>query len=209
LWNSLWQFSVAGMVQHPVRRIDDPEVLKGIAQPFRQRLWRYLLRQGPATVGTMAKHLDADPGQVSYHLRELAKGGWVEHAPELARDRRESWWRAVPGSSSFAIDDFATPEGRAIARHLDRQLARENFERLAHFANNVERWSPQWRAATNATQSFLYLTAAEARAMNTELNEVLGRWARADDEARERGDTTPRQPYLHLMYGFPEEAEQT
>jgi hypothetical protein len=37
------------------RRLDDPEVLKGLAQPFRQRLYRTLAQIGPATVGMLAK----------------------------------------------------------------------------------------------------------------------------------------------------------
>jgi hypothetical protein len=187
-----------------VRRIDDPEVLKGIAQPIRQKLWRLLLQQGPCTVGTLAGHLSADSGQVSYHLRELAKRGWVEHAPELARDRRESWWRAVPDSTAWRLENFTTPEGRAVVRHLDRLMVRENVERLQAFLRDYQRWSPQWRAASGSSQSFLHLTADEARQMNDELNQVLTRWARVGDRADDSGDTEGRSAYYHFMYGFPE-----
>lgn len=197
------------MVDEPphLRRIDDPEVLKGLAQPIRQKLWRLLLQRGPRTVGTLAEQLGADPGQVSYHLRELAKRGWVEHAPELARDRRESWWRAVPESTAWRIEDFPTPEGKAVVLHLGRQMLRENLHRLRTFMQNYQRWSPQWRAASNASQSFLDLTADEAQAMNAELNEVLARWARHGQHARDRGDLAGRRPYLHFMYGVPEDPE--
>jgi Mn-dependent DtxR family transcriptional regulator len=187
-----------------VRRIDDPEVLKGLAQPIRQKLWRMLLQQGPCTVGTLAQQLGADPGQVSYHLRELARRGWVEHAPDLARDRRESWWRAIEESTAWRIEDFPTPEGTALVLHLGKQMLRENLQRLQAFMQNYPRMSPQWRAAMDSSQSFLHLTPDEARAMNAELNEVLARWARHGDHARQRGDTDDRLPYLHFMYGFPE-----
>jgi DNA-binding MarR family transcriptional regulator len=187
-----------------IQRIDDPEVLKGLAQPIRQKLWRMLLQQGPCTVGTLARQLDADPGQVSYHLRELAKRGWVEHAPELARDRRESWWRAMEESTAWRAEDFPTPEGTALVQHLGKQLLRENLQRLHTFLQNYQAWSPQWRAAMGSSQSFLHLTPDEAQAMNAELNELLARWADHGDRARQRGDTTDRLPYLHFMYGFPE-----
>jgi predicted ArsR family transcriptional regulator len=188
----------------PVRRIDDPEVLKGLAQPIRQKLWRLLLQQGPCTVGTLAAHLGADPGQVSYHLRELAKRGWVEHAPELARDRRESWWRAGSESTAWRLEDFDTPEGRAVARHLGTQMVRENVERLQAFMRDYQRWSPQWRAAFSGSQSFLYLSADEAQQLNAELNQVLSRWAQVGDRSRASDDGEERAAYYHFMYGFPE-----
>lgn len=53
-------------------------------------------------VRSSSERLGADPGQVSYHLRELARRGFVEDVPEMARDRRsEDWRRAVMSSESF------------------------------------------------------------------------------------------------------------
>jgi DNA-binding transcriptional ArsR family regulator len=190
-----------------VRRIDDPDVLKGLAQPIRQKLWRLLLQRGPCTVGTLAGALGADPGQVSYHLRELARRGWVEHAPDLARDRRESWWRAVEESTAWRIEDFSTPTGTALVMHLGAQMLTENLQRLRTFVRTYHRWPPEWQAAFDSSQSFLHLTAGEAQAMNAELNEVLARWAAHGDHAREHGDTAGRLPYLHFMYGFPDDPE--
>lgn len=190
-----------------VRRIDDPEVLKGLAQPIRQRLWRILLHDGPCTVGTLAGRLDADPGQVSYHLRELAKRGWVERAPELARDRRESWWRPVRVSTQWELDDFPTPEGQELVRHLQAQLVRDDFQRLRHFLQHHQQWSRDWQhEGYVSAQSFLYLRPDEAQAMGAELNRVLVRWAQVGSRAREAGDTAGREPYFHFMYGFPEDS---
>lgn len=191
--------------QPPVRRISDPEILKGLAQPIRLKLWHMLLRQGPSTVGTLAGQLDADSGQVSYHLRELARTGWVERAPELARDRRESWWRAVAEPTAWRVEDFPTPDGAALVRHLGAQMLREDLQRLHTFLRDYQRWSPEWRAAMSASRSFLHLTPDEADSMTAELNQVLARWARHGDRARERGDTADRLPYFHFMYGFPED----
>ena len=188
----------------PVRRIDDPDVLKGLAQPIRQKLWRLLLQQGPCTVATLVAQLGTDPGQTSYHLRELARRGWVEHAPELARDRRESWWRAVQQPTSWRVEDFDTPDGRAVADHLARQMVRENVQRLRDAMQSYPQQSDEWRAAFAAEQSFLQLTADEAQAMNAELHQVLVRWAHHGRRALDDGDLTGRRPYFHFMYGFPE-----
>lgn len=186
-------------------RIDDPEVLKGLAQPMRQRLWRMLLQRGPCTVGTLARRLDADAGQVSYYLRGLAERGWVANAPELARDHRESWWRAVKESTAWRVEDFLTPAGTALVMQLCQQVLCENLQRLRTFMQSYQRWGPPWRAARGSSHSFLHLTADGARAMDAELNEVLARWAGHGDQARQRGGTADRLPYLHFMYGFPDD----
>jgi hypothetical protein len=187
-----------------VRRIDDPEVLKGLAQPVRQRLWRLLVQLGPCTVKTLTERTGRDPGQVSYHLRELAKRGWVEHAPELARDRRESWWRSVPGQTKWAIEDFPTPEGKAIVAHLHGQTVMDQFHRLRHFTQTYDQWSADWWRASVSSQTFPFLTPEEAQTMVAELGEVLARWTEVGRQARENGDTERRKPYFLFLHGFPE-----
>ena len=43
----------------------------------------------------VAERLDIPANQASFHLRQLAKYGLVEEAPELARDGRDRVWRAT------------------------------------------------------------------------------------------------------------------
>jgi DNA-binding transcriptional ArsR family regulator len=191
--------------QRTVRRIDDPEVLKGLAQPIRQSLWRLLHQLGPCTVKRLTERTGCDPGQVSYHLRELAKRGWVEQAPELARDRRESWWRAFPGITMWAIEDFPTPEGRAVATHLHGMMVMDQFRRLRRFVQTLEQWNEDWLQAAASHQSHPFLTAKEAGAMVAELDEVIARWAEVGRRAREDGETAGRSPYFLFMHGFPED----
>jgi DNA-binding transcriptional ArsR family regulator len=161
----------------PHRRLDDPEVLKGLAQPIRQRLYRLLSQLGPATVGTLAKRMNADPGLVSYHLRELARRGFIEDVPELARDRREHWWRAVPGSANWSFLDFPDPESRAIAATVKSQMVADEFGRLRRFEQSRDTWSEQWQRAVVSSDSFLRLTPDELAQLTAELGAVLARWS--------------------------------
>lgn len=174
------------------RRIDDPEVLKGLAQPVRQRLYRLLTQIGPATVGTLAKRVNGDPGLVSYHLKELARRGFIEDVPELARDRRERWWRAVPGSTSWSARDFPTPEGQAIANAVKGQMIADEFARLHRYEQGRDSWSEAWRDSTLSSDSFLRLTPTELNQLSAELLEVLQRWSRHGREASERERASER-----------------
>jgi DNA-binding transcriptional ArsR family regulator len=53
--------------------IDDLDVLKVMTSRFRTKLLSLLLRIGPVTVSELARRMDADPGQVSYHLRQSSE----------------------------------------------------------------------------------------------------------------------------------------
>jgi len=196
------------------RRLHDPEVLKAFAQPFRQRLYRLLAQVGPATVGMLAKHLGgADPGLVSYHLRELARRGFVEDAPELARDRRERWWRLVPGPTTWSWRDFTTPEGRAIASTAKTQMVIDEFERLRHYEQTRETWDESWQEAAVSSDSFLYLSPAELSQLSAEIQEMVVRWAahsrqaRADEHAaggESAAEASGRQPVFLFLHAFPD-----
>jgi DNA-binding transcriptional ArsR family regulator len=187
------------------QNISDPETLKGLAQPIRQRLYRLLAQIGPATGGTLARHLGTDPGQTSYHLRELAKRGFIEDAPELARDRRERWWRVVPGAVSWSRLDFGTPEGTAVADAALSQMVIDEFTRLRRYVQTRDRWSTAWQQAASGTDSFLRLTPAELAELTDELLAVLRRWA---ERTRNQPIEDDRRHVFHFMHAFPEEVDR-
>lgn len=54
-----------------MRQIDDLDVLKVLTSRFRMKLFSLLFRIGPVTVSELARRMGADPGQVSYHLRQM------------------------------------------------------------------------------------------------------------------------------------------
>ncbi|GAA4020818.1 helix-turn-helix domain-containing protein [Allokutzneria multivorans] len=180
------------------RRITDPEVLKGLAQPLRRKLYRLLTQLGPATAGALAKRTETDPGLVSYHLRELGKTGYIEQAPELARDRRERWWRAVPGSTSWSNSDFADPEGQAIVATVKAQMVADQLERLSAYQRGS--WSREWTEAATTTEGGLRLTPGELRAMSEEIQEVLVRWSQVGRGGADDG----REHVFMFLHMFPE-----
>jgi DNA-binding transcriptional ArsR family regulator len=190
------------------RKLTDPDILKGLTHPLRRRIYRLLSEQGPATVTALAQRVDADPGQISYHLRELAKRGFIEEAPELARDRREHWWRAVMGAFSWSTGDFTDPAGRAVADTAQRLMVEEQFERLRAYHCVRETWGQEWLDASTAGNSSMRLTPDELRAMCDELNDVMRRWAQVGRvDLAQRPDQRPDDGREHVFvfyHAFPE-----
>jgi DNA-binding transcriptional ArsR family regulator len=199
------------MASLPNRRITDPEILKGLTHPLRREVFRLLAQFGPATVSTLAERTDADPGQMSYHVRELHKRGFIEPAPELARDRRESWWRLVPGSVSWSASDIADPAGRAVAETLHGMVVGDQFARLQAFEAARDSWGPEWEAAAETSNSYLRLTPQELRELAAQINQVIRTFregeGRSTDCPTEAGAAQPadgRESVFVFLHAFPE-----
>ena len=87
-------------------KYDDPRILRAIAHPARNRILSELQACGPLRAADVARTLDIPANQASFHLRQLAKYGLVEEAPEEARDKRDRVWRMT--------DDDITISGSAV-----------------------------------------------------------------------------------------------
>ncbi len=195
-------------VPAPVRRVTDPEVLKGLTHPLRRQIFRLLAQFGPATVSTLAEWTESDPGRLSYHVRELAKRGFVEPAPELARDRRESWWRLSPGGVSWSATDMADPAGRAVADTAHDMTVSDEFERLRAFDAARESWGEEWIGAAETSNSYLRLTPAELRELSGQINALIRDYreqdpGRAVDDGQSR-DGDGRESVFVFVHAFPE-----
>ncbi len=88
-------------------------MLKALAHPLRRGILAEL-RRGPASATTLAGALGKNTGVTSYHLRELARHGFVEEDPALGRGK-ERWWRARPR-------DLRTPPLRELSSEAVKQL---------------------------------------------------------------------------------------
>ena len=95
--------------------LSDPRVLRAIAHPVRNRVLDELQASGPARAADIARELGIPANQASFHLRQLAKYGLVEEAPEEARDKRDRVWRAsATGGYRVELSKLAEePGGRA------------------------------------------------------------------------------------------------
>jgi DNA-binding transcriptional ArsR family regulator len=178
------------------QRIRDPAVLKAVTHPLRLRLYELLSVLGPATVGTLAGRCDAAPGQVSFHLRTLARHGFVEPAPDCSSDGRQSWWRAVAGGVSFRVSDLPA---RAADAAID-QLLRDHFERIAEYRADPDRYGPAWRNAELGTDARLRMSPAELAEFEREIGAVVRRWV----ERTLPGDPDDGREYVYfLAHAFP------
>ena len=124
------------MAEHPTRdgppaepgprTVGDLAALKALAHPRRQRILRRLTAAGPATSASLARDLDLNTGATSYHLRELARHGFVAEVPGGAHGR-ERWWRAATGDIRFPLRSEQEPEVRRVLDEFNRRAYAEDM----------------------------------------------------------------------------------
>jgi DNA-binding transcriptional ArsR family regulator len=171
-------------------QIKDTRVLAAMTHPLRRRLLTLLKVDGPAMASTLADRTGQAVGNISHHLRVLGAAGLIEEAPELAKDRRERWWRRTAGTVSWSSRDFAGDDaGETIALaaqsiNLDYQLAT-----LRSWDTAPDSEKERWPHGPFAIDSWMRLDDAELTELSAELTAVIRRWGDREipDDGRERG----------------------
>ena len=182
-----------------IRTVTDAKALAAMANPFRSRMMDALKVDGPSTATHLAQRTGQAVGSASHHLKVLAEAALVEEAPELARDRRERWWRLVDSGTRWSRADFADDTAAVTAARAAESLAlQRQFERVQEWNAQADTM-PAWDAASFATQNWLRLTPAELEQVAEEVIDVLHRWGRRELP----DDGAEREPVLVFARGFP------
>jgi DNA-binding transcriptional ArsR family regulator len=178
--------------------LTDPRAMRALAHPTRLRLLGELRTRGPQTVGTLSDLVDEAVGSVSYHLGKLAQHGFVEEAPELARDRRERWWRAAHARTSWEpLEMLDDPERRAASDLLRRAILARYLDRLNAYLDAEPTLAPEWIRGTASSDSILHLTADELVELRADLEALAARW-----EARSDPDRADARPVSLIYHAF-------
>ncbi|MEV4250830.1 helix-turn-helix domain-containing protein [Streptosporangium canum] len=161
------------------QEITDVEALKLLAHPMRQQIERHL-RNGPVNSASLARALGQSSGLTSYHLRQMAKHGFIEEVPELSRGR-ERWWRHVPADRRIPPYSRQTPEMRAAVEEMNRLDFADELEQFTRF--QLERADlGEWADALAWSRSTVRLTLDELTEFLEEYVKLLYRYKRPEEE---------------------------
>lgn len=160
------------------RDVSDAKALKGLAHPLRQQMLTQLQRGGPATSADLAAKFGADRGATSYHLRQLARFGFIQEDTARSTGRRK-YWRAVP-------EDVRLPHRAASAEAAAQEIGHQCWERAEHdlaaFLSTSDAYG-EFGAAALHSLGGTTLTAEELARFAEEYIAFLTRWHREPDQA--------------------------
>lgn len=178
--------------------LTEQEAIEALTHPVRLNLLDHLMAAGPATASQCARAVGDTPSNCSYHLRVLAKHGWV--AAEASGDGRERPWRAlITGLSLDGLtDDPDSPRGRSAAALLaltvqqDQLLARAALARFGKLPR-------AWREASAYHTYTLRMTAAELTGLASQLDALIRPYLAATRE-----NPAPGAQLVHFgLHAFP------
>lgn len=176
------------------RKLTDARTLRALAHPVRIALYEELAYGGGAMTATeLGKRIGETPTTCSFHLRQLAKYGFVEEAGG-GKGRVRPWRLTSFGWNIPAAHD---PETR-IAGDAVLRLSRERgFARYQRWQEAKAAYPREWQQAADDSDYLTYVTADELKQLNQELHAVLGRfWDRLADPAKRPPGALPVETLL-------------
>ena len=185
-----------------VRTVTEAKALAAMAHPFRSRMMDALKVDGPSTASSLAARTGQAVGSASHHLKVLSEAGLVEEAPELAKDRRERWWRRVPLSLSWSLADVrGDPVGEAVAIAAEHENLEHHVARVRGWVaarDGSDQYAEEWTRAAFSTDTWVRATPEEL----AELGEAIDRLVDGF-RATHRDEAPGRESCFVFAHGVP------
>jgi DNA-binding transcriptional ArsR family regulator len=148
------------------RELTDPRAMRAMAHPVRLALMEALNDAGTLTATEAAERVGESPSNCSFHLRQLAKYGFVEEAE--GGTGRQRPWRAVHTGMRFT-DVQEDPDTALAATTLANVFRERWFARARAGLDQRAAMPEEWRRVTGMDQFTLYVTPDEMKAFNDEM----------------------------------------
>jgi len=187
-------------------KLTDPRMMRALAHQARIAIWAHLGLRGPATATECAEIAGLSPSACSYHLRTLARYGFVEEDLASAADGRERPWRARMLSFTMEIDSDEPAATKVANRLLVENLRAAAEETRARYVNRQSEYPADWQAAAGEMFSVAHVTPDELYQLRERLVEVMAPYVRLDPEERPPGALPVRILLDFFPWFGPEEA---
>jgi hypothetical protein len=188
--------------------LTDPRIMRALAHPARIAIWTHLGLRGPATATECAEVAGLSPSACSYHLRTLAKYGFVEEDREHAADGRERPWRVRVIAVSFSEAPDQPAANQVAGRLLSESIRMDVEETRMRYVSRQSEYPADWQEASGGTFSGAHVTPAELTELRTRLQEIMLPYVRLDPAERPPGVLPVRITLDMFPWFAPEEAAQ-
>jgi DNA-binding transcriptional ArsR family regulator len=156
------------------RRTADTSVIAAINHPLRRRLIDLIGVEGPSTASRLAEATGELVGNVSHHLKVLAAAGVIEEAPELAKNRRERWWRSAHASWSWSIADAGgDPAAELVAVTAEEANLAHHTAKVRSWFEDRQQYDEVWLRSAFSTESWLTLTPKRLDELSGRIQELV------------------------------------
>ena len=187
-----------------------PLVARVIAfhHPVRRRLFDVLAGFGPAPVGVLARRCHIAVGSASYHLGVLHRSGWVEPAPDLVGDTRESWWRPCHGELARTTpDQTMSPADRNLLGAAEHQDLTHEFQAVLAWLAARERLPQKWRHSMSSG-ALIRATDTQLLDLKDRMEALVADWSASCTRDQTESPHEDRWPVRVIARVFPAALER-
>lgn len=178
------------------RELTDAHDLRALSHPLRVRLMELLAQEGQLTATEAATELGTTPANCSFHLRLLARHGFVEEAEGGVGRQRP--WRLVEQETQIVTRDL-DPEGLSALRALDELRWVRRQHRQAEWWRTRDEYPERWRGAASESFAVLHLTVDEVVELRDAVQEVINRYVERGAPSKRRAGTAPIDIAVSMM----------
>lgn len=182
-----------------LREISDAATLRALAHPVRIALIEALILGGAMTATEVGERIGESPTTCSFHLRQLAKYGFVEEAGG-GKGRARPWRMTSIGFNIAGAR--GDPESELAANAVGRLLRRRQLDRYQAWQETKASYPRHWRAAADDSEYLFYLTAEELQQLKQDLADLL--LPRIGDRLTDAAKRPPGSlPVELLLFSYP------
>jgi DNA-binding transcriptional ArsR family regulator len=174
--------------------LTDAATIRALSHPARAAILSHLHEDGPATATEVSELVGLSPSGCSYHLRMLAKLGFVTE--ESSGDGRERRWRLAVRGFGIPKDAQDSPEVLAAARLWSRRWLEKHESELEAYLADEESFSSEWRKAATLYASTLHLTPDQVLELGYRYLAML----QEHEKQEVRGERPPGSRRVHLSF---------
>jgi predicted transcriptional regulator len=183
--------------------LTDPKAIRALAHPLRWALLEALGQAGTLTATQASEMLGDSPANCAFHLRTLAKYGFVEEAGG-GRGRERPWRQTYDTMSWRSRQD--DPQLSRAAAALDQIWLDRSLARARHSLTSILTWPKALDDTLGGSTSRLYLTPEEADEIYTEMTNTFQRLV-GPRQLKDRRDPKHRPadavPIEFVLLGYP------
>jgi predicted ArsR family transcriptional regulator len=180
------------------RQLTDPRAMRALAHPVRLALAELLTLDGPHTATQAAEKVGESPSNCSFHLRQLAKYGFVEETGDGTGRQRP--WRMTQIGTQFSSVQGDT-ETAFAADTLSGVIEERTFRRWWQWKAAARSYPERWQRVGGYTDTVWWVTPAEQQQLDAQILELAMRYRDrlVDPERRPEGS----QPMQFVGLAFP------
>lgn len=186
--------------------ISDPQRVRAMTHPIRLRLLDYLGTVPEATATECADHVGESVASCSFHLRMLAKYGFIERAD--ARGREKPWRLVARGLTTQP--DYDDPESVQAASALGLTHLEYQTGLMRGWLERAHREDQDWAQATVQASSSLWLTRDELAEVSRTITEIADRFrGRWEDPTKRPQGSRPVRMFATTFLDAPPDLDET